>query len=343
MARLASKSNYQNILDGDHTALGLSYNTDLHSGIELRRTSHKAAEQKRRDSLKHCFDDLRQMIPNIVDKAPSKVFLLKKSFDYICSLKAEMAQRDLTIARMQAEQDYFQQACRQWFESGEARGGGLPDMEGWKMSEEMLDQATRRELEVAQMAAEIAEQSAAAVEAARIGNQPGGGGNGGNKDGKKAVNGIASTQANGSATSSSSTSQQQRQNASSKDDSDDDEDGDSTPTASRRSSTTTAANMMSSSSSIAPSSTSSSASSTSSSTPTIHPLSGGSSLDIQMTSAFTASSTSASTTSTTQKQRTRSRSSRSDDEDEEEDDDDEEGDEEDDEDYDGDQEMRSVQ
>ncbi|KAF9117391.1 hypothetical protein BGX30_005529 [Mortierella sp. GBA39] len=339
MARLASKSNYQNILDGDHTALGLSYNTDLHSGIELRRTSHKAAEQKRRDSLKHCFDDLRHMIPNIVDKAPSKVFLLKKSFDYICSLKAEMAQRDLTIARMQAQQEYFQQACRQWFESGAAAagGGGVPDMEGWKMSEEMLDQATRRELEVAQMTAEIAEQSAVAVEAARIGNQPGGGGNGGNKDGRKAVIGVASTQANGSTTSSSA-SQQQRQNASSKDGSDDDEDDDSTPTASRRSSTI-AVNMMSSSSSMAPSSTSSSASSTSTSIPTFHPLSGASPLDIQMTSAFTSTSTSSSSIPAAQKQRTHSRSSRSDDEDEEDDDEDDDDDEED---YDGDQEMRSV-
>ncbi|KAG0289226.1 hypothetical protein BGZ96_007176 [Linnemannia gamsii] len=342
MARLASKSNYQNILDGDHTALGLSYNTDLHSGIELRRTSHKAAEQKRRDSLKHCFDDLRHMIPNIVDKAPSKVFLLKKSFDYICSLRAEMAQRDLTIARMQAQQEFFQQACRQWFESG---GGGVPDMEGWKMSEEMLDQATRRELEVAQITAEMAEQSAAAVEAARIGNQPGGG-NGGSKDGKnsasggsKTVNGVATSQVNGSSTSAiNGQHQHQRQNASSKDESDDDEDDDSTPTASRRCSTTTTGTI-----SIALSSTSSSASSTSSSTPTIHPLSGPSSSDIHMTSAFNASSSSSSGATQKQRQHIRSRSSRSDDEDEEDEDDEEEGDDEDDEDYEGDQEMRSVQ
>ncbi|KAG0279393.1 hypothetical protein BGZ97_009579, partial [Linnemannia gamsii] len=309
----------------------------------LRRTSHKAAEQKRRDSLKHCFDDLRQMIPNIVDKAPSKVFLLKKSFDYICTLKAEMAQRDLTIARMQAQQEFFQQACRQWFESG---GGGMPDMEGWKMSEEMLDQATRRELEIAQMTAEMAEQSAAAVEAARIGNQPGGG-NGGNKDGKnsassgvsKTANGGALSQVNGSSTSViNNQHQQQRQNTSSKDDSDDDEDDDSTPTASRRSSTTTTGTM-----SIAPSS----ASSTSTSTPTIHPLSGPPSSDVQMTSAFNASSSTSSSSSfgapQKQHQHTRSKSSRSDDEDEEDEDEEEEGDDEEEEDYEGDQEMQSVQ
>lgn len=34
-------------------------------GLDQRRTSHKAAEQKRRDSLKHCFDELRGLLPAI--------------------------------------------------------------------------------------------------------------------------------------------------------------------------------------------------------------------------------------------------------------------------------------
>lgn len=34
-------------------------------GLDQRRTSHKAAEQKRRDSLKHCFDELRVLLPSI--------------------------------------------------------------------------------------------------------------------------------------------------------------------------------------------------------------------------------------------------------------------------------------
>lgn len=39
-------------------------------GLDQRRTSHKAAEQKRRDSLKHCFDELRGLLPGIaVDDA----------------------------------------------------------------------------------------------------------------------------------------------------------------------------------------------------------------------------------------------------------------------------------
>lgn len=43
------------------------------SGVDQRRTSHKAAEQKRRDSLKHCFDELRSLLPGIAldDNIPS--------------------------------------------------------------------------------------------------------------------------------------------------------------------------------------------------------------------------------------------------------------------------------
>ncbi|KAG0333706.1 hypothetical protein BG004_000727 [Podila humilis] len=194
MARLASKSNYQNILDGDHTALGLSYNTDLHSGIELRRTSHKAAEQKRRDSLKHCFDDLRQMIPNIMEKSPSKVFLLKKSFDYICNLKSEVAQRDLEMARMKAQNEFMKNAIETWITTQLSQGTtttststdqGEKDnvlrvmkqeflKQEWIMSEEDLEKLTAKEIQAARAAVEMAELSAAAVEAARIGNQPGG-------------------------------------------------------------------------------------------------------------------------------------------------------------------------
>ena len=42
-------------------------------GLDQRRTSHKAAEQKRRDSLKHCFDELRGLLPVITvdDNVPT--------------------------------------------------------------------------------------------------------------------------------------------------------------------------------------------------------------------------------------------------------------------------------
>lgn len=160
--------------------MGLSYNTDLHSGIELRRTSHKAAEQKRRDSLKNCFDDLRHMIPNIQEKSPSKVFLLKKSFDYICNLKADVAKRDLELARLQAEHNFMKNAMQAWFtslpeDSPLKTAGGSGDkslVESWIMPEEDIQKATLKESEAVARAVEITEISAAAVEAART--QPGG-------------------------------------------------------------------------------------------------------------------------------------------------------------------------
>ncbi|ORY07579.1 hypothetical protein K493DRAFT_332665 [Basidiobolus meristosporus CBS 931.73] len=98
--KLATKSNYQNILEGNSTSLGLRYNTDIHSGIELRRTSHKAAEQKRRDSLKQCFENLRSVIPEIEEKAPSKAYLLKKSYDHILTLETQVRERDQYITML---------------------------------------------------------------------------------------------------------------------------------------------------------------------------------------------------------------------------------------------------
>ncbi|CAG8509500.1 13803_t:CDS:2 [Ambispora leptoticha] len=61
--QLAQKSNYQNILEGTAQSLGISYSSDLQSSLESRRTTHKAAEQKRRDSLKQSFDELKKVVP----------------------------------------------------------------------------------------------------------------------------------------------------------------------------------------------------------------------------------------------------------------------------------------
>ena len=35
----------------------------MHSSLESRRTTHKAAEQKRRDLLKQSFDELKKVVP----------------------------------------------------------------------------------------------------------------------------------------------------------------------------------------------------------------------------------------------------------------------------------------
>ncbi|UZJ55210.1 hypothetical protein CBS101457_004530 [Exobasidium rhododendri] len=111
-------------------------------GLESRRTSHKAAEQKRRDSLKYCFDELRGMLPaitldddapggsslgpdglpedqeeeefnmeevgdaesaRIANRAISKVALLRHSNEYLIRLKYRLARRDADLEYCRAQ------------------------------------------------------------------------------------------------------------------------------------------------------------------------------------------------------------------------------------------------
>ncbi|KAJ3092972.1 hypothetical protein HK102_013762 [Quaeritorhiza haematococci] len=101
--RLAQKSNYQNILEGETEALGLSYSSNLSSGVEIRKTSHKQAEQRRRDSLKQSFEELKKLLPLQSEKNPSKVFLLKKSYEYICYLKTKEKEAEEEIRNLKAQ------------------------------------------------------------------------------------------------------------------------------------------------------------------------------------------------------------------------------------------------
>ncbi|RUS29008.1 hypothetical protein BC938DRAFT_481169 [Jimgerdemannia flammicorona] len=59
---LAAKSNYQNLMEGKAQSLGITFSPAIHTGIEIRRTAYKAAEQKRRDSLKQSFENLRKEV-----------------------------------------------------------------------------------------------------------------------------------------------------------------------------------------------------------------------------------------------------------------------------------------
>ncbi|RKP13764.1 hypothetical protein BJ684DRAFT_15871 [Piptocephalis cylindrospora] len=76
---LAIRSNYSHIRSGKASTLGLDFDPTLSAEMEARRSSHKAAEQKRRDALKHCFQNLRAVVPEAGDEAASKTFLLLKS------------------------------------------------------------------------------------------------------------------------------------------------------------------------------------------------------------------------------------------------------------------------
>jgi hypothetical protein len=61
-ALLASKSNYQNLLEGNHL-LGISYPDSLSTGLTSKRTSHKVAAQRRRNRINDALKEMRALIP----------------------------------------------------------------------------------------------------------------------------------------------------------------------------------------------------------------------------------------------------------------------------------------
>jgi hypothetical protein len=116
------------ILPGASAALG---SRQAHPPVQVRKTSHKAAEQKRRDSLKTTFDDLRGLLPplplpsDVTDepvlpgalpprgppkaggegpnKGVSKLQLLMCGNDFIRQLIGRVERRDEEIAKLRRE------------------------------------------------------------------------------------------------------------------------------------------------------------------------------------------------------------------------------------------------
>lgn len=99
-AMLASKSNYQHIVDGTYDQLNISYPSNMTQGLETRRTSHKAAEQKRRDHLKESFEQLRNVLADRPDAGASKIVLLKRGYEQLVDQQRHLAQKDREIAKL---------------------------------------------------------------------------------------------------------------------------------------------------------------------------------------------------------------------------------------------------
>jgi len=59
---LASKSNYQNLLEGNHLP-GVTYPEHLQTGLTSKRTSHKVAEQGRRTRINDALKEMQTLIP----------------------------------------------------------------------------------------------------------------------------------------------------------------------------------------------------------------------------------------------------------------------------------------
>ncbi|KAF7193010.1 Phosphorus acquisition-controlling protein [Pseudocercospora fuligena] len=61
---LASKSNYQNLLEGNHLP-GVNYPDSLSTGLTSKRTSHKVAEQGRRNRINEALKEMQSLLPKV--------------------------------------------------------------------------------------------------------------------------------------------------------------------------------------------------------------------------------------------------------------------------------------
>ena len=64
---LASKSNYQRILEGN-TVPGVTYPSELSTILTSKRTSHKIAEQGRRNRINSALQEIATLLPKHVAK-----------------------------------------------------------------------------------------------------------------------------------------------------------------------------------------------------------------------------------------------------------------------------------
>ncbi|KAF1995827.1 hypothetical protein P154DRAFT_333683 [Amniculicola lignicola CBS 123094] len=119
---LASKSNYQNIIDGT-TVPGVVYPTSLSTNLTSKRTSHKIAEQGRRNRINTALLELQALLPSpqisakdAVAKSPdsasaaaqssnSKAAKVESAIDYIRQLKKEGSDKDRLLDQKDAEME----------------------------------------------------------------------------------------------------------------------------------------------------------------------------------------------------------------------------------------------
>ncbi|QRV76065.1 helix loop helix DNA-binding domain protein [Ceratobasidium sp. AG-Ba] len=195
IAHLSTKSNYQNALEGRAAALGIASSSGSSSyGPDGRKTSHKAAEQKRRDSLKAGFDDLRLLLPPITlsacaeldpgaapprgpprnvpggednpNRAVSKLALLRFSNEYIVKLGRRVDRRDQAIGDLRKEVKMLREMLQEKLELGTDMPAGcdletdLDAIEEDKNESKLTRMASRptENLKVAQKQDTIAEQ-----------------------------------------------------------------------------------------------------------------------------------------------------------------------------------------
>jgi hypothetical protein len=116
---LASKSNYQNILDGT-TVPGVVYPTSLSTNLTSKRTSHKIAEQGRRNRINTALLEMQALLPSPLisareTKSPesssaaqsnnSKAAKVESAIDYIKELQKECSDKDRLLGQKDQEME----------------------------------------------------------------------------------------------------------------------------------------------------------------------------------------------------------------------------------------------
>ncbi|KAF2271138.1 hypothetical protein CC78DRAFT_573514 [Lojkania enalia] len=114
---LASRSNYQNIIDGT-TVPGVVYPTSLSTNLTSKRTSHKIAEQGRRNRINTALQEMQALLPSPNggakdSKSPevgsaaqsnnSKAAKVESAIEYIKQLQKECSDKDRIIDQKDQE------------------------------------------------------------------------------------------------------------------------------------------------------------------------------------------------------------------------------------------------
>ena len=118
---LASKSNYQNILEGTHLP-GVSYPENLSTNLTSKRTSHKIAEQGRRNRINTALQEIASLLPpstpyangqaspnmmmsgTAAQQSNSKASTVELAIEYIKSLQKELGEVKGRLAEVQKEE-----------------------------------------------------------------------------------------------------------------------------------------------------------------------------------------------------------------------------------------------
>jgi len=114
---LASRSNYQNIIDGTNVP-GVVYPTSLSTNLTSKRTEHKIAEQGRRNRINTALSEMQALIPPAqggakVEKSPelsstaqsnnSKAAKVESAIEYIKQLQKQCSDKDHLINQKDQE------------------------------------------------------------------------------------------------------------------------------------------------------------------------------------------------------------------------------------------------